>query len=45
MEKKINTLQKDYNNFDLHRPYIDDVILVSSKGEKGEKMIEKRILN
>ncbi|MDD4002405.1 MAG: DUF5915 domain-containing protein, partial [Bacteroidales bacterium] len=25
---------KDYNNFDLHRPYIDDVILVSSKGEK-----------
>lgn len=24
----------DYNSFDLHRPYIDDVILVSPKGEK-----------
>ena len=24
----------NYNNFDLHRPYIDSVILVSSKGEK-----------
>ncbi len=24
----------DYNSFDLHRPYIDDVVLVSSKGEK-----------
>ena len=26
-----NTINKD---FDLHRPYIDDIILVSSKGEK-----------
>ncbi|MEE0947974.1 MAG: isoleucine--tRNA ligase [Bacteroidales bacterium] len=25
---------KDYNSFDLHRPYIDNVILVSPNGEK-----------
>lgn len=25
---------KDYNSFDLHRPYIDEVILVSPKGHK-----------
>ncbi|MFA6805810.1 MAG: isoleucine--tRNA ligase [Bacteroidales bacterium] len=25
---------KDYLSFDLHRPYIDDVVLVSPKGEK-----------
>ncbi|MDR1846894.1 MAG: isoleucine--tRNA ligase, partial [Bacteroidales bacterium] len=24
----------DYNAFDLHRPYIDEVVLVSSKGQK-----------
>jgi len=24
----------DYNNFDLHRPFVDEIILVSSKGEK-----------
>lgn len=25
---------KDYLSFDLHRPYIDDIVLVSEKGEK-----------
>lgn len=25
---------KDYNSFDLHRPYIDDVVLVSANGKK-----------
>lgn len=25
---------KDYNSFDLHRPYIDNVVLVSPNGEK-----------
>ena len=25
---------KDYNSFDLHRPYVDDIFLVSSKGLK-----------
>lgn len=24
----------DYDNFDLHRPFVDDIVLVSSKGEK-----------
>jgi len=24
----------DYDKFDLHRPYVDDIVLVSSKGEK-----------
>jgi isoleucyl-tRNA synthetase len=25
---------KDYNSFDLHRPYIDNIVLVSAKGQK-----------
>lgn len=25
---------EDYNNFDLHRPFVDEIVLVSSKGEK-----------
>jgi isoleucyl-tRNA synthetase len=25
---------EDYNSFDLHKPYVDTIILVSSKGEK-----------
>lgn len=26
--------QENYNKIDLHRPYVDDIVLVSSKGEK-----------
>ncbi len=25
---------EDYNSFDLHRPFVDEIVLVSSKGEK-----------
>lgn len=32
MENKYSA--SDYNSFDLHRPYIDDVVLVSASGKK-----------
>ena len=32
---------KNYSVFDLHRPYLDDIILVS---EDGEKMVRERDL-
>lgn len=32
MENKYSS--SDYNSFDLHRPYIDDVVLVSASGKK-----------
>ncbi|MDR0971657.1 MAG: isoleucine--tRNA ligase [Bacteroidales bacterium] len=31
---KENKYSGDYNSFDLHRPYIDDVVLVSPSGKK-----------
>ena len=42
IEKSINAgfmktnpyASKDYNTFDLHRPYVDDIFLVSSEGKK-----------
>ncbi|NOZ46578.1 MAG: isoleucine--tRNA ligase [Chlorobi bacterium] len=32
--KKDNFSKENYSVFDLHRPYVDNVVLVSSKGEK-----------
>lgn len=32
--KKNPYTSNDYNAFDLHRPFVDEIILVSSKGEK-----------
>ncbi|EOR92660.1 Isoleucyl-tRNA synthetase [Arcticibacter svalbardensis MN12-7] len=34
--KKLSVLQDTYNNatFDLHRPYVDDIILISPSGKK-----------
>ncbi len=29
-----NFSKENYNRFDLHRPYVDQIVLVSSKGEK-----------
>ena len=32
-----NFTKENYNTFDLHRPYVDDIILVSSSGKTNEK--------
>ena len=34
-----NFTKENYNIFDLHRPYVDDIILVSAKGKANEKRI------
>ncbi|MFZ4400139.1 MAG: isoleucine--tRNA ligase [Bacteroidales bacterium] len=30
----------DYNSFDLHRPFVDNIFLVSSKGEKMQRELD-----
>jgi isoleucyl-tRNA synthetase len=32
-----NMSKENYESFDLHRPYVDNIILCSSKGEAYEK--------
>ena len=34
-----NFTKENYNTFDLHRPYVDDIILVSNSGKKNEKRV------
>ncbi len=32
--------EENYNTFDLHRPYVDDIILVSPKGKKMQRELD-----
>ena len=32
--------EKNYNSFDLHRPYVDDIILVTEKGEAMKRELD-----
>ena len=35
-----NFSEENYNTFDLHRPYVDDIILVSSEGKSMKRELD-----
>ena len=37
--------EENYTSFDLHRPYVDDIILVSNDGKRMKRELDLLVMN